>query len=76
MFNYVQSIPEIEKEIGSDLSKIYACNGIMIMHNFNLTKVKNIEDLDISEFEILSLNDILSLPDYYFRHKNIIIEIR
>lgn len=76
MFNYVHSIEDIEKETGLDLSKLYLCNGIMIMNNFNITKVKNIEEMDISEFEILSLNDILSLPDYYFRHKNIIVEIR
>lgn len=76
MFNYVQSISDIEKETGLDLSKVHACDGIMIMHNFNISRVKNIEDLDISEFEILTLNDVCDLPDYYFRHKNIIIEVR
>lgn len=76
MFNHVQTISDIEKETGMDLSKLYTCNGIMIMNNFNITKVKNIEDLDISEFEILTLDVIDDLPDYYFKHKNIIIEVR
>lgn len=76
MFNYVQSIPAIEKEVGVNLSKVYACDGIMIMHNFNIARIKNIEDLDISEFEIIKLEYVINLPDEYFKHKNIIIEVR
>lgn len=76
MFNYIQSITDIEKNTGLTLNKVYACDGIMILHKFNMTKIKNIDDKEINEFESFTVDEIKDLPDYYFKNKHIIIEVK
>lgn len=76
MFGYIQSITRLEQETGLTLNKIYKCDGIMILHNFNMTKIKNIDDMDISEFETLTVDEIKDLPDYYFNNRHVIIYVR
>lgn len=75
MFGYIQSIRRLEEETGLSLGKIYSCDGIMILHKFNMTKIKNIDEKDISEFELVTVNDLKTIPDYYFKNRHIIIVV-